>query len=787
MGQPVRRKEDRRFLTGRGRYVDDIQLPRMSHGVVLRADRPHAEILSIDTTAARGLPGVLAIYTGADVTAAGYGGLPCGWTVTERDGGRMKSPPHPILAIGRVRHVGDPVAFVVAETRHQALDAAEAIRVAYRDLPHVTNLRAAVEPGAPLVWPEGNLCYEWDVGDEAAAGRAFVDAYRTVRVELVNNRVHAAPMETRGTLGDYDASTDRWTLYTSNQNPHIIRSLVAGSTLFIPDEKLRVVAPDVGGGFGMKIYHYAEEALVLWAAGQLHRPVKWIADRTESFLCDTHARDHATVAEGAFDADGVMTGLKVDTIANMGAYLSTFAPAIPSFFYAYPMPGPYRCRAVHCRIRAAFTNTGPVDAYRGAGRPEATYVLERLMDAAARDFAIDPVEMRRRNLIPADAFPYASPLLWTYDVGDFATLLDKTVEVADFAGFPARRAESEARGLRRGLGFAFYMEACGMGPSKMLAEQGCGGGQYEVGSVRVNPSGSVTVLTGSHSHGQGHETVYAQIVAEALGVPMERVEIVHGDTDRVPYGIGTYGSRSLAVGGSAMAMSVDKVIAKGRRIAAHLLECGEADLVFSGGVYRAKGTDLAVTFPEVVKAAYNPVNFPLDRMEPGLEETTYFDPPDFTFPYGCHVCETEVDPETGRVAIVRLSAIDDFGRQVNPMIVAGQIHGGIAQGVGQALMELCAFDDATGQLASGSFMDYAMPRADDLPSVTVASTETPCLNNPLGVKGCGEAGAIAGPAALVNAVLDALAPLGVTHLDMPLTPERVWRALAGSHRGDRKA
>ncbi len=778
-GKPVRRKEDRRFLTGRGRYVDDIRLPGMTHGVVLRADRPHAEIRAIDTTRAEAMPGVLLVLTGEALARAGHGGLPCGWTVHNRDGSPMVSPPHPILAQGRVRHVGDPVAFVVAETREQALDATEAIAVDYADLPHVTDLGAAVARDAPQIWTEapGNLCYDWEVGDAAEVERAFTAAARIVRVDLINNRVHASPMETRGTIGDYDAAADRYTLYTSNQNPHIIRSLIAGTTLFIPDEKLRVVAPDVGGGFGMKIYHYAEEALVVWAAGLLQRPVKWIADRSEAFLADTHARDHVTTVEGAFDEDGVMTAMRVDTLANMGAYLSTFAPAIPSFFYAYPMPGPYRARAIHCRVRAVFTNTGPVDAYRGAGRPEATYVLERLMDAAARELAIDPVDFRRRNLIPEDAFPYKSPLLWTYDVAAFQALMDRTVEVADFAGFTGRRAASEARGLRRGLGFAFYMEACGMGPSKMLAEEGCAAGQFEVGHVRVNPSGSVTVLTGSHTHGQGHETVYAQLVADALGVPIERVEIVHGDTDRVPYGVGTYGSRSLAVGGSALSLSLDKVVAKAKLIAAHLLECGVPDLDFRDGVFRVRGTDVALPFSAVVTAAYNPVDYPLDTVEPGFEEITYFDPPDFTFPYGCHVCEVEVDVETGRIAVDRLTAVDDFGRQVNPMIVAGQVHGGIVQGIGQALMEGCAFDPETGQLVSGSFMDYAMPRASDVPSIETDSIETPCRNNPLGVKGCGEAGAIAGPAALVNAALDALAPLGVRTLDMPLTPERVWRAL----------
>ncbi|SMF17259.1 carbon-monoxide dehydrogenase large subunit [Tistlia consotensis] len=778
VGQPIRRKEDRRFVTGEGRYLADLALPAMAQAQVLRSPYAHARIRAIDTAAAAALPGVLLILTSADLEAAQVGGLPCGWGVTTRDGIRMAEPPHPVLAAERVRHVGDPVAFVVAETPEAALDALEAIEVDYEPLPHVVGLEAAVGPAAPRIWPEapGNLCYDWDVGDAAAVEAAFAGAHHVTTVKLVNNRVHASPMETRGTLGHYDSSSDRYTLWTSNQNPHVIRVLLAASTLGISEEKLRVVAPDVGGGFGMKIYHYAEEVLVLFAARRLRRPVRWIATRAEGYLSDTHARDHVTTVSAALDAEGVMQGLRVDTLANMGAYLSTFAPAIPSFFYAYPFPGAYRVRAVHCRVRAVFTNTVPVDAYRGAGRPECTYALERLMDAAARELGLDRLEIRRRNLIPAEAFPYKTPLLWTYDVAEPHRLLERAETVGDFAGFAARREESRARGRLRGLGFAFYMESCGMGPSKMLNREGCRGGQFEVGTVRVNPTGTVTVLTGSHSHGQGHETVFAQIAADALGVDFERIEVVHGDTDRIPYGIGTYGSRSLAVGGSALKLSLDKVIEKGRRIAAHLLECDPADLAFEQGRYQVAGTDRSAGFAEVAAAAYNPVAFPPDEIEPGLEETSYFDPPDFTFPYGCHLCEVEVDPETGRTEVLALAAVDDFGVQVNPMIVAGQIHGGLAQGVGQALFEQCVFDEASGQLVTGTLLDYALPRAADLPPMRLDSLETPCRNNPLGVKGCGEAGAIAGPAALVSAVLHALEPLGVTRIDMPVTAEKVWRA-----------
>ncbi|MEQ8654587.1 MAG: xanthine dehydrogenase family protein molybdopterin-binding subunit [Kiloniellales bacterium] len=784
IGAPVRRKEDKRFLTGRGRYLDDIRLPGMLEGAVLRSPHAHAQVRSIDTAMARSLPGVRLILTAADLEAAEVGGLPCGWMVHFEDGREMIQPGHPVLCKDVVRHVGDPLAFVVADSKAIALDALEAIEVDYAPLASITDLADSVASEAAQVWEQapGNLCFDWNKGDAAAVEAAFAEAHHVTKLSLVNNRVHAAPMETRGTIGDVDPASERVTLYTSNQNPHIIRVLLSIATLKIPEEQIRVVSPDVGGGFGMKIYHYAEEVLVVMAAQRLGRPVKWVAERSESFLCDTHARDHVTEAAVALDGEGMVTGLKVDTIANMGAYLSTFAPAIPTFFYANPMPGPYKTRAVHCRVRGVFTNSMPVDAYRGAGRPEATYVLERLMDRAAWEMGIDRVEMRRRNFIPTEAFPYESPLLWTYDVGDFHSLMDKAMEIADYAGFEARRQEAKGRGRLRGFGFAFYLEACGMGPSKILNQEGGGAGQFEVAQVRINPTGSVTVLTGSHTHGQGHETVYAQLVADSLGVEMDRVQIVHGDTDRVPYGIGTYGSRSLAVGGSALKLSLDKVVEKGKTIAAHLMEAAVADVVFEAGQFKVEGTDLSVDFMAVVAAAYNPHDFPLDKLEPGLDETSYFEPPDFTFPFGCHFAEVEVDPETGRTQVCSLMAIDDFGIQVNPLIVAGQIQGGLAQGVGQALLEHCRFDPESGQLLSGSFMDYCMPRADDLPGMTIDSLESPCRNNPLGVKGCGEAGAIAGPAAVTSGVLDALRPLGVTDLDMPLTPEVLWRACQTSGR-----
>ncbi len=781
IGARVRRKEDTRFLTGRGRYTDDIVRPGQVYAHMVRSPHAHARIRGIDARAARAMQGVT-VLTGADMAADGIGTLPCGWLIHSKDGRPMVEPPHRPLAVDRVRHVGDQVAVVLAETHAQALDAAEAVVVDYEPLPSVTALAKALAPGAPLVWDEapGNLCYDWEVGDKAATDAAFRRAAHVTRLALEQNRVAPSPIEPRAYIGEYDAARDSYTLYGTTQGPHLIRLLLSLNTLKVPEERLRVVAPDVGGGFGMKIYHYPEEAIVLWAARRVGRPVKWTADRSESFLSDTYGRDHLTTAELALDGDGRFIGLRVKTAANMGAYLSTFASAIPTFFYANPLPGPYALRAVHVEVKAVFTNTVPVDAYRGAGRPEATYLLERLVDTAARETGDDRVELRRRNFIPAEAFPYRSPLLWTYDTGDFRATLDGALAAADYRGFARRKEASEARGRLRGIGVAAYLEACGMGPSKMLSDLGCRGGQYEVAQVRVHPTGGVSVLTGSHSHGQGHETVFAQIVAERLGLDIDRVDIVHGDTARIPYGVGTYGSRSAAVGGGALVRALDKIVDKARRIAAHLLEAAETDIEFAEGRFRVAGTDRVKTFAEVAAAAYLAAQLPLDRMEPGLEETSYFDPPNFTFPFGCHVCEVEVAPDTGEVTVLGYAAVDDFGRRINPMVVEGQMHGGIAQGIGQALMEGCRHDPASGQVLTGSYMDYCMPRADDLPSFVIGAHESPSAANPLGVKGCGEAGAIAAPAAVINAVVDALAPLGVRHVDMPATPEAVWRAIASA-------
>jgi carbon-monoxide dehydrogenase large subunit len=536
---------------------------------------------------------------------------------------------------------------------------------------------------------------------------------------------------------------------------------------------VRVIAPDVGGGFGSKIFLYAEETALVWASKRVGRPIKWTAERSESFLTDAHGRDHVTTAEMATDKDGHFLAMRVKTIANMGAYLSTFASSVPTILYATLLAGQYKTPAIFCEVKAVFTNTSPVDAYRGAGRPEATYVVERLVEQVARDHKLDPAELRRRNFITE--FPYATPVGLTYDIGDYEATLSKAQKIADVAGFAARKAESAKRGKLRGMGYSCYIEACGLAPSNIAGALGARAGLFEAGEVRVHPTGTVTVFTGSHSHGQGHETTFAQVVAGRLGIPVENVEIVHGDTGRVPFGMGTYGSRSLSVGGSAIVKAVDKVIAKGRKIAAHLLEASDTDIVFENGEFKVAGTDRKVPFAQVSLSAYVPHNYPLETLEPGLNENAFYDPTNFTYPAGSYVCEVEVDPATGVVSIEKFTAVDDFGNIVNPMIVEGQVHGGIAQGIGQALLEQAVYDKDSGQLLTGSYLDYAMPRATDLPMFTVDTCSTPCTHNPLGVKGCGEAGAIGSPPALINAITDAI---GVRDLAMPATPERVWRAIA---------
>ena len=782
IGDPVRRKEDLRFLTGNGHYTDDLNRPGQLYAVFLRSPHAHAELRGVDTRKAKAAPGVVAIYTGADLAAAGIGGLPCGWGVKNKDGSPMAEPPHPVLATGRVRHVGDPVAVVIAETKAEAEEAADLVEVDYKELPAVSSAEAALKKGAPLLFDAapGNLCYDWHIGDEAPVTAAFAKAAHVTKIDMVNNRLIPNAMEPRAYIGEYDRGTGDYTLYTTSQNPHAIRLLMAAFVLHLPESKLRVVAPDVGGGFGSKIYHYAEEAAVTWAAGKLARPVKWTAERSESFVSDAHGRDHVTHAELALDKDGKFLALKVSTIANLGGYISTFAPAVPTYLYATLLAGTYTTPAIYAEVKAAFTNTVPVDAYRGAGRPEASYVLERIIDRAARELKIDPAELRRRNFIPKNAYPYQTPVALAYDSGDYFTTLDMALKAADYAGFEKRRDEAKKRGKLRGIGLATYIEACGVAPSAVAGALGARAGLYEVGEIRVNPTGSVTVFTGTHSHGQGHETTFAQLVSERLGVPIELIDVVHGDSAKTPFGMGTYGSRSLPVGGSALVKALDKVEAKGKKIAAHLLEAAEADIEFKDGKFTVAGTDKSKSFGEIAFAAYVPHNYPLDVLEPGLDETAYYDPKNFTFPSGAHIAEVEIDPDTGTVELKRFTAADDFGRIVNPMIVDGQVHGGLAQGIGQALFEECRYDTESGQLLTGSYMDYRMPRAADLPSFDVSTHATLCTHNPLGVKGCGEAGAIGSPGAVMNAVVNALMPLGIHDLQMPATAERVWQAIKGA-------
>jgi len=778
IGASVRRKEDLRFLSGRGQYTDDINRPGQAHAYILRSPHAHARLRAVDTAAAAAMPGVAAIYTSADLAA--IGGIPCGWQIHNKDGTPMAEPKHPVLAEGKVRHVGDPVAVVVAETRQQARDAAEHIHVDYEVLPAAATMAQAQAAGAPAVHDDvpSNLCYDWHIGDKGATDAAFAAAAHTVVFETTNNRLVPNAMEPRAAIGDYDTTSGEHTLYTTSQNPHVIRLLMGAFVLQIPESKLRVVAPDVGGGFGSKIYHYAEEAIVTWAAAKLGRPVKWTADRSESFMSDAHGRDHISRAELALDAEGKFLGLRVHTQANMGAYLSTFAPCVPTYLYATLLAGVYSTPAIYAEVKAVFTNTVPVDAYRGAGRPEATYLLERLVDVAAQQTGFDKLELRRRNFIPTDAFPYQTPVALQYDSGDYFSTLNQALETAGWATFEQRRAEAKARGRLRGIGISTYLEACGIAPSAVVGSLGARAGLYEVGTIRVHPTGSVTVLTGTHSHGQGHETTFAQLIADKLGVSIANVDIVHGDTAKIPFGMGTYGSRSLAVGGSAMDKAMDKIIAKGKRIAAHLMEASVEDVEFERGTFRVAGTDKTKSLTDISLAAYVPHNYPIDEIEPGLEETAFYDPKNFTYPGGCHIAEVEIEIETGIVSMVNFTAVDDVGRVINPMIVEGQVQGGVAQGIGQALLEGCVYD-SHGQLLSASMMDYTMPRADDLAPVSVATHTTLCTHNPLGVKGCGEVGAIGSPPAVINAVVDALRDHGVTHVEMPATPEKIWSIIHG--------
>jgi len=776
IGQSVVRREDTRFLTGVGQFTDDITLAHQSYGVFLRSPHAHAKITALDTTAAAAAPGVLGIYTGEHFKD--IGGLPCGWLINNIDGSPMKEPKHPVIAHVKVRYVGDRVALIVAETLDQAKAARDLIEVGYDVLPAVIDIGNITSTGA-AVHDEAtdNQCYLWHIGDREGTDEAFKGAAHVTKLTFRNNRLAPNAIEPRAANASWAPSDDSYTLYVANQNPHVERLLMCAFVLGIPEHKMRVVAPDVGGGFGSKIFLYGEETALVWASKQVRRPIKWVAERSEAFLSDAHGRDHLTTAELALDADGTFRGFRVNTTANLGAYLSTFSTAVPTILYATLLAGQYKTPKISCTVKSVFTNTAPVDAYRGAGRPEATYTVERMVETAAHEMGIDPAELRRRNFITT--FPYATPVGLTYDTGDYEVTMKRAIELADVAGFAARKAASEAKGMKRGMGYSAYIEACGIAPSAVAGALGARAGLFESGEVRVHPTGKVTVFTGSHSHGQGHETTFAQVVADKLGIPLDDITIEHGDTGKVLFGMGTYGSRSLAVGGTAIVKALDKVIAKGKKIAAHLLEAADTDIEFEDGVFKVAGTDKSVPFASVSLTAYVPHNFPHDKLEPGLNENAFYDPSNFTYPAGTYICEVEIDPATGVVKVERFTAVDDFGNVINPMIVEGQVHGGLAQGIGQALIENCIYDENSGQLLTGSYMDYAMPRADDFPNFVVETVKgTPCTHNPLGVKGCGEAGAIGSPPAVINAICHAL---GVKDVPMPATPHTVWKIINGVH------
>ena len=780
IGAATRRREDARFLLGSGRYSDDIVLLNQTFAVFARSEVANGIIKNINTSEAEKMPGVIAVFTGDDFVDVG--GNPAGWLINSRDGEPMKEPKRPVLAHGKVRHVGDAYAAVIAETEQQARDAAEKINADIMELPAIIDMKSALS-GSNYVHDEieTNQCFDWGwiEDNREATDNAIKNAHHVTTLELTNNRLVPNAMEPRCSIADYNAANDDYTLYTTSQNPHLTRLLISAFVLGIPENKLTVVSPDVGGGFGSKIYHYGEEALVLAAAKRIKRPVRWTASRSESFMTDAHGRDHVTKIELALDKDNNFLAFRTETMANVGAYLSNFSTVTPTILHGTLMAGNYSVPNIYVNVKAVFTNTAPVDAYRGAGRPEATYSLERVIDKAALELNLDPIALRRQNFIKPDQFPYVTAAGLNYDVGDYDAIMDRLEHHADIQGFAERKKISEKQGKLRGFGVNSYIEACGIAPSNLIGTLGARVGLYDAATIRVNATGNISVMVGAHSHGQGHETAFPQIVADMLGVDPNNVEIVHGDTSKIPFGMGTYGSRSLAVCGSAIVRGIEKIIAKGKKIAAHMMESTEDNVDFEDGVFSVRGTNKTVSFGDVALKAYIPHNFPIEDIEPGLEETAFYDPQNFTYPAGAYACEVEVDPNTGKVSIERFAAADDFGNIINPMIVEGQVHGGLAQGIGQALLEGCVYND-DGQLISGSYMDYTMPRAADLPSFVVDHTvQTPSTDNPLGVKGCGEAGAIGSPPTVVNAVINALRSAGhdITHIDMPLTPARVWAAM----------
>ena len=776
LGKSIKRREDPRFITGRGTYVDDVKLPGTTVAAFVRSPHAHARIKKIDTAAALKHPGVVAIFTGKDMT--GVNSLPCGWLLPD-----LKVPPHMPLASDAARYVGDPVAVVIAETEDAALDAADKVKVTWDVLPAVSATdKADARTSAQIheVAPS-NVAFKWQIGDAGAVDTAFRNAARVVKKKIVNQRLVANPMEPRACLARYDAATGDLTLWVTSQNPHVHRLLMAAFVLGIPEQKVRVIAPDVGGAFGSKIFLYNEETICSWATRQIKRPVRWTSTRREAFQTDAHGRDHVTEAEMGFAADGKIVGLRVKTIANMGAYLSTFAPAVPTYLYATLLNGVYTIPAIHAHVTGVFTNTTPVDAYRGAGRPEAAYLLERMIEAGAAALKMDTVEIRRKNFIPKFDNGFQTQVALNYDSGNYAAAFDKLLRMLDYRKARSDQEAARKQGRFLGIGFSTYIEACSIAPSKVVGSLGAQAGLYESGKVRVHPTGGVTVYTGSHSHGQGHETTFSQLVADELGIPMEQIEIVHGDTGAIPFGMGTYGSRSASVGGTALLMSLNKIKEKGKKIAAHLLEASPGDIEYANGQFQVKGfPGKAVPFGQVALTAYVPHKYP-EGLEPGLEETSFYDPSNFCFPFGAHACVVEVDRDTGQVKVLRYLAVDDVGNVMNPMIVDGMVHGGIAQGVGQALCEGAVYDE--GQLVTGSMMDYALPKADMLPMYETDRTVTPTLVNPLGVKGAGETGTIAATPAVMNAVVDALAPLGIDHIEtMPLTAGRVWSIMKSAKR-----
>lgn len=772
IGASVLRKEDKRFITGKGKYTADFKVEGMHYAAFVRSPHAHAKINGIDKSAAEAMPGVVAVLDGKQLTGDGIANIICGWMVNSKDGSPMNMGGWSALATEYVRYVGDSAAVVIADSQKNATAAAEAVNVDYEVLDSVVSSVDTLKDGAPQIHPEAanNLIYDWEIGDEALADAAIAGAANLVKMDVTNNRLVPNAMEPRAALAIYDESEEHHTLYTTSQNPHVARLVLSAFYQVAPEHKLRVIAPDVGGGFGSKIFIYPEEIVCLWASKRAGVPVKWTASRSEAFLTDAHGRDHVSTATMAFDADNNITGFKVDTIANLGAYMSLFSSSVPTYLYATLLSGQYAIPAIHANVRAVYTNTAPVDAYRGAGRPEACYLVERMLETAARQLGVSPTELRRQNFVTE--FPYQTPVIMAYDTGDFGLSLDNAMAASNYSDFEARREEAASRGKLRGIGLSCYIEACGIAPSAAVGSLGAGVGLWESGEVRVNPVGTVEILTGSHSHGQGHETTFAQLVSERFGLPTDNVKVVHGDTDKVQFGMGTYGSRSGAVGMSAISKALDKVEAKAKKIAAHLLEAADTDIVIEDGEVKVAGTDKKLLWHEICLAAYTAHNLP-EGMEPGLKEGAFYDPTNFTFPAGAYICEVEVDPDTGVTDIIQFVAADDFGQIINPMIVAGQVHGGIGQGIGQAMLENAVYDD-NGQLLSGSYMDYTMPRADDLPSYEVSTTETFCPGNPLGIKGCGEAGAIGSPPAVINAITDAI---GNNDLAMPASPQNVWAAI----------